>query len=84
MISYPFFGDQPALARRCQELELAVALTDEPQGPVEPGRLLASLDRLGDESARFAERLSEAREWELRTMAGRGEIFDRMLAFRPR
>lgn len=84
MISYPFFGDQPALARRCQELELAVALTDEPQAPVEPARLIGALDRLEDERSRFAERLSEAREWELRTMAGRGEIFDRMLAFGPR
>jgi MGT family glycosyltransferase len=84
MLSYPFFGDQPALARRCQELGLAVALAGEPLGPVEPARLIGALDRLEGERARFAERLSEAREWELRTIAGRGEIFDRMLAFGPR
>jgi MGT family glycosyltransferase len=80
MISYPFFGDQPALARRCRDLGLAVPLTDEPRAEVKPAALLGALDRLSDERDRFAARLSEARAWELRTIAGRDAIIDRMLA----
>jgi hypothetical protein len=36
MLSYPFFGDQPALARRCYDLGLALRLAREPQAPLAP------------------------------------------------
>lgn len=64
MVSYPLFADQPGLARRCQELGLAVPLED-----------MASLDR----DAMLA-RLETAREWELRTIAGRSAVLDRIAA----
>jgi MGT family glycosyltransferase len=80
MLSYPFFGDQPALARRCQELGLAVALTAEPQTPVTPEALRATLRRVAEEGNRLAVRLAEARSWELRTIADRPAVLDRILA----
>jgi UDP:flavonoid glycosyltransferase YjiC (YdhE family) len=80
MLSYPFFGDQPALARRCQELGLAVPLAAAPQAPLTPEALLFALARLSDERERFAARLSEARSWELRTIDGRGAVLDRILS----
>jgi UDP:flavonoid glycosyltransferase YjiC (YdhE family) len=79
MLSYPFFGDQPGLARHCQELGLAVALTDAPQEPLEARRLVAALARLADERAAFAARLETARGWELRTIAQRPQVLDRIL-----
>jgi MGT family glycosyltransferase len=81
MISYPFFHDQPALARHCQDLGLAVALADTPQVPVEAAPLLFALARLANESERFAARLAEARSWELRTIADRDAVLDRILRF---
>jgi len=79
MLSYPFFGDQPALARRCEELGLAVPLTPEPRAPVTPAALLAAVRRLADEKDRFAARFAEARSWELRTIADRPAVLDRIL-----
>ena len=44
MVSYPFFGDQPPLSRRCQQLCLAVTLAAEPQAPVTHRAPAAALD----------------------------------------
>jgi MGT family glycosyltransferase len=83
MVSYPFFGDQPALARRCQQLGLAVALAAEPQAPVTRQALVAALDQLADGHDQFAARLDEARSWELRTIADRPAVLDRIVSFAP-
>jgi MGT family glycosyltransferase len=80
MISYPFFGDQPALARRCQDLGLAVALAEAPCAPFKAEAVLWALARLSDDRDGFKGRLAEARSWELRTIAGRGAVIDRILA----
>lgn len=80
MLSYPFFADQPPLARRCQELGLAVPIAEEPLGEVTADALAAALARLDADAAGFAARLAEARSWELRTMSARDETVDRMLA----
>jgi MGT family glycosyltransferase len=80
MISYPFFTDQPALARRCQALGLAVPLADGPQAAVESARLLLAVKRLQEERGLFLSRLTAARAWELRTIADREGIFDRIIA----
>jgi MGT family glycosyltransferase len=82
MISYPFFGDQPALARRCQELGLALPLTESPRQSVDPDKLRAAVARLIDERTANAARLDEARSWELRMMANREAVLDRVLALR--
>lgn len=78
MLSYPFFGDQPALAQRCQDLGLALPLAAA-LGAIEPGALRAALARLERERSAFTERLAEARAWELRTIAARPAIVDRIL-----
>lgn len=79
MLSYPFFGDQPDLARRSQELGLAVPLGAEPRGAITPDDVLRAVARIDEDSAGFAARLAEARTWELRTIAGRDETVDRIL-----
>lgn len=80
MISYPFFGDQPALAHRCRELGLAVPLTGSPRAPLDPDTLRTAITRVTEEQAAFAARLAEARSWELRTIGNRAAILDRVLA----
>ena len=84
MISYPVFSDQPALARRCQALGLAVPLASAPGAPVRADALRVALQRLTDDRDGLASRLAEARSWELRTIAGRGAVVDRLLALSGR
>lgn len=84
MISYPFLGDQPAQARCCQDLGLAVPWVTTPRAPVDRDALLRALTRLADDRDGFARRLAKARSWELRTIADRGAIIDRMLALAER
>ncbi len=80
MLSYPFFGDQPALAARCQELGLAVPLAEEPRAPLGSDRLREAAATVKANASAFAERLAEARSWELRTIAQREAVVDRVLA----
>jgi MGT family glycosyltransferase len=84
MISYPFFGDQPALARRCQDLGLAVPLVGKPRAPIDRDALQSAITRVTDDRDGLATRLDEARSWELRTIAARGAIIDRVLALAER
>lgn len=80
MLSYPFFGDQPRLARRCQEMGLAVALTPAPLEAIDPAVIENSLDLLRNQRESFAERLFQAREWEQRIIDNREAILDQVLA----
>jgi MGT family glycosyltransferase len=80
MASYPFFGDQTALARRCQDLGLALPLASVPQTPLEPERVRETLDRLAADRDAFATRLAEAHAWERAVIAGRSAVFDRILS----
>lgn len=80
MLSYPFFGDQPAQARCCQDLGLAVPLASAPRAPFERDALLSAMQRLTEDRKGFAARLAAARSWELRTIAERGAVIDRVLA----
>jgi MGT family glycosyltransferase len=82
MISYPFFGDQPAQALCCQALGLAVPLGGAPRAPIEPGAVYQAIERVAADRAGLAARLDEARSWELETIAGRSAIIDRILALR--
>jgi MGT family glycosyltransferase len=79
MLSYPFFGDQPALARRCQELGLAVPLASVPRGALDPTALDFGIAHVAGDRAGFASRLAEARSWELRTIANRDAVVDRVI-----
>ncbi len=80
MLSYPFFGDQPAMAARCQSLGLAVALAGSPRAPLEAADVRRSIDTIAAEREAFRTRLSEARTWEIETIERREAVVDRMLA----
>lgn len=82
MLSYPFFADQPSLARRCQKFGLALPLAGAPQAPIEREAVLRALNQLADERDAFAASLAEARSWELAVMDGRSAVLDRILALR--
>ena len=80
MISYPFFGDQPDQARRCQELGLAVPLVPTPQAPFGGDDVLTALDGIAEHRSAFDDRLAQARGWELETLAARSAVIDRLVA----
>ena len=80
MISHPFFGDQPALASRCHELGIALPLVAEPGAPVTPDVVRSALDRVVAQRDAFEARLANAHAWELRTLAERDAVVDRVLA----
>jgi hypothetical protein len=79
MISYPFFSDQPGLARRCQDLGLAVPLSSEIRGPVTVDDVHAALARVEADTAGAQTRLTEARRWELATIAARPSVIERIV-----
>jgi MGT family glycosyltransferase len=79
MLSYPFFWDQPALAQRCRQFGLAVPLTSVPRAPLTEARVGEVLDDVLAHRVSLQDRLSEARTWEVRVMAGRAAVVDRML-----
>ena len=78
MISYPFFWDQPALARRCQEYGLAIPLVDTVRGTVRPEDVTAALIEVANLRDSLLQNLQTACEWEKRAIAGRGEVLQRI------
>ncbi|MBI3786153.1 MAG: glycosyltransferase family 1 protein [Deltaproteobacteria bacterium] len=80
MLSYPFFGDQPALATRCQQLGLALPLARQPRGGFDEQAVRDGFMQLIRAEGGFMQRLAEARRWELRTIAARDGVVDRILA----
>jgi MGT family glycosyltransferase len=83
MVSYPFFHDQPVLARRCQELGLAVPLADTLGAPVEAARITEALAVLERDREPIAARLAVASSWERGVIASRGDVVEQMLALAP-
>jgi UDP:flavonoid glycosyltransferase YjiC (YdhE family) len=79
MLSYPFFGDQPALARRCQDLGLAIALSSDPRDTIDEHAVHDALARLDGEREHVDARLAAARTWEDATIAGRPSVLDRLV-----
>jgi UDP:flavonoid glycosyltransferase YjiC (YdhE family) len=79
MMSYPFFGDQPGLMARCQELGLAVPVVKTVRGTVAAHDILVALDRIAASRTQMAERLAEAREWELETIRARPGVIGQMI-----
>ncbi|MDO8863396.1 glycosyltransferase [Haliea sp. E1-2-M8] len=80
MLSYPFFSDQPGLARRCGELGLAETLTTEIRGTVTASNIHAALQRIQCGRGELSQRLADARTWELAVMAARPTVIERILA----
>lgn len=80
MISYPFFSDQPALARRCRELGLAVPLAGAPRERVTAEGVESALAELSARAGPLRARLSELRGWERDVIAGRDSVLARISA----
>ena len=76
MLSYPFFGDQPAMARSCQAFGLALPIAERPAGELRPDRLRSALAALDDDHEGLSERLGRARDWEVRTLNDRPRVLD--------
>lgn len=80
MLSYPFFGDQPALAATCRTLGLAVPLSATAMAPLTASGVAERIAALSAERPGLDTRLAEARQSELATIADRPAVVDRMLA----
>jgi MGT family glycosyltransferase len=78
MVSYPFYWDQPALARRCQELGLALPLARSLRGAFGADDVLAVIGRAADDRASLLTALARARDWEQAVMGKRAEVLDRI------
>jgi MGT family glycosyltransferase len=79
MISYPLFWDQPALARKCQELGLAIPLTTSVRAVPTVSDVLSALKRFERERGQMQASLQRAWQWERQMMARRGEVMQRIL-----
>lgn len=78
MLSYPFLWDQPGLAKKCQNLGLALPLTKSPREPLTPRVIRRALETLAAGKP-LARNLDRARGWELEVMARRGAVVRRIL-----
>lgn len=79
MISYPFFWDQPSLARKCQDLGLAIPLTDSLRGPVQESDLGGAFEIYRKDKASLEHKLESARCWEEQVIGQREQVLDRIL-----
>jgi UDP:flavonoid glycosyltransferase YjiC (YdhE family) len=78
MLSYPFFSDQPALARKCQDLGLALPLGSAPRAPISVGEVTAAVLGLQDQRPILRENLARAYEWEMEVMRARDSTMERI------
>ncbi|HEX2965149.1 MAG TPA: glycosyltransferase [Syntrophorhabdaceae bacterium] len=83
MISYPFLADQPAMAKCCQDMGIAVPLSVELRGIVSADDVLSALLKVDERRNAMLERLSEARQWELDVIARRGDVIRRIMDLVP-
>jgi UDP:flavonoid glycosyltransferase YjiC (YdhE family) len=79
MLSYPFFGDQPRLAARCQEYGLAIPLVGGVRGALSEDHVRDALARLTEQSAHMERSLARARAWEIEVMNGRDAVIQQIL-----
>jgi MGT family glycosyltransferase len=78
MVSYPFFWDQPELARKCQEFNLAIPLADTVRGGFTRQDVDRVLDKLRSRSASMKSALGRARAWEEAVIANRPAVIRRI------
>lgn len=80
MLACPFFADQPALAKRCEQLGLGRSLWAQPTEDVDLELLAQQLAELRSRSETFKERLVIAKTWEEDVINGRDAITDDLLS----
>jgi len=78
MLSYPFFWDQPGLARRCQGFGLALPLAAAPRAPIGREDVEKALATLLARREPMKRALAEARGWEVSVMGGRSAVLRRI------
>jgi UDP:flavonoid glycosyltransferase YjiC (YdhE family) len=79
MVSYPFFWDQPALAKKCRQFGLAIPLTDSLQGTFSDDDVWGALAKLAEEREQVQLALSRAREWEEAVIENRPAVLQRIV-----
>jgi UDP:flavonoid glycosyltransferase YjiC (YdhE family) len=79
MVSYPFFWDQPALALRCQQLGVAVPLTEIPLTAPTTDDVKAVFSNFLRNKHCLRENLDRAWAWERKTMDDRELIVQRII-----
>jgi len=80
MISHPSSATSPRSRRRCQELGVAMPLVGEVGAPVTPETVRSALEQVVAQRDALSAKVDTARAWELRTIAGRDAVVDRVLA----
>lgn len=78
MVSYPFFWDQPELARKCRQLNLAIPLTGTVRGNFIRSDVDRVLELLRSRGESMKAALSRARAWEEAVVADRAEVVQRI------
>jgi UDP:flavonoid glycosyltransferase YjiC (YdhE family) len=78
MISYPFFWDQPTLAKKCQQFRLSIPLADTPRGAFSEDDVRTALARLADERDSMQAALSRAYEWEKTVIDNRSAVLQQV------
>ena len=78
MISYPWWWDQPSLARKCQQFGLAIPLTGTLRGPISGEDVDAALSELSRRREDMRASLAQALEWELQVIADRESVMQRI------
>ena len=74
MLSYPFFWDQPGLARRCQELGIAAPLAAAPRGTVSPADIGNRLRQMSQDREAIRTNLERVHDWEREVIANRPAV----------
>jgi UDP:flavonoid glycosyltransferase YjiC (YdhE family) len=74
MLSYPFFWDQPGLARRCQELGIATPLVAAPRGAVSPSDIANRLRQMSQDREATRPNLERVHDWEREVIAKRPAV----------
>jgi hypothetical protein len=65
-------------------LGLAIPLAQSVRAPLAPHAVAGAADALSEQREAFLDRLSEAREWELRVIADRPAVVERISALTGR
>lgn len=76
MLSHPFYYDQPALAKRCQEYGLAVPLIENTSEVLGEEAIIKAFDSYYIRRDEIKSSLHKARGWELDVISNRGAIVD--------
>ncbi len=81
MVAHPFFGDQPALAQRCEELSLSVRMMDLSKEVSDAREVRSFLTAALDESRSDESRMCRdtARQWEVEVMNQRPIVLEQIL-----